>query len=383
MPQTAFITYSLTGVASATPAFVEGTAIPALRRPRAPRAPRATRAVPEADTADMPVADFTPPPPREPGAPIPAWAPVTEEDKTKLVHTMGIELTMMPPMLSKNPNTHDGRIVTGLAAVIEGLMDRDAKGLQARDAHKDGFAVEVPSKPMKTFGEIKRFYDYVSRTMRAVGLTPHHAHITSGGGHIHMGSVSLPVMINALRDIQNKPWLAWVFNEPDDSNSANSYTEDLEALDAKLKVAARTINCDPTLFNDGEVSDDAACALTFYGDLKYASLGYLPDDKGEVARYCQRYKTLELRFFEAPADWDEQEAHVRFADAYMRWVARTYKVAHCVVVVDTEAKLKAFTLTQCTDLFREFLNELGLPSAPYERMVTENLGYRFKKGKRV
>ncbi len=364
---------------SAVAAFIRADE-PAQTPVRRVRLPRATAvpdtSVDEATEAPVPVV-VTPTP--FPGQPIPAWTPVSEEDKTKLVHTMGIELTMMSPMMK---TTGYADIMNPFARIIDHVLDKEALGLHSRSAHKDSYAVEVPSKPISTLGGVKKFYDSVSPIMRGLGLTPHHPKLTSGGGHIHVGGMKDRDMINIVRHVQNNPWLAWTFNEPDDSNSAVSYTEELDDLDATLRDAAKTCNTNPTLFCD-ELSDDAQIAFLFYGNPEFATRDYIPDDKSHVVRYCERHKTLEFRFFEAPVDWDEQEAHVRFLDAYIRHIKSKYAKEFVVVEVDTAAKLKAFTKAQCEQAFRAFLTELGLPSAPYERMITENLGYRFKKGKRV
>ncbi len=341
---------------------------------------RRTRKV--ADAA--PVAEEKPLPPTTHVAT--PWPVVTAATDTPFGYSVGIELTMMPQVLSGKGSTVDTRITQNYASIMEKYLDSQPTGsgykLHSRDPHADSYCVECPSKPFKKWGDIKKFYDNYSKLMLDIGLLPHNGKISSGGGHIHIGGLKTAHMVNLMRDVQNKPWLMWTFNEPDDNTSANSFTDDLTGISDKLKKAAMTINADPILFAD-EISSQGAAALVFYGNPEFADTGWLPDDKGKALRYATAHHTLEFRFFEAPANWEEQEAQLRFVHAYVTYIDKTYKNKQVELTVTTMGELTAFKRQECEIAFRALLDTLDLPHAPYERMIKENLGYRFKRGKKV
>ena len=312
-----------------------------------------------------------------------SWPDVTTNDKTKLVCSMGIELTMMSTLLTGGDG--DDEICRAVANLIKATVKHRGAYkwvYQPTGVHTDAYAVEAPSIPLKTWGALRSFYDAVSPAMLGAGCSPHHMTITSGGGHIHCGGLSVALMANILRDVQNKPWLSWVFNEPDDSRSAGTFTTDVESVTQELKELARTINVKLSLVTR-QVNEAAKAAFTFYADTKNIEAEMLPSSKSDMLLYNDEHETLEFRFFEAPANWAEQLAHVKFLDAYIRWAKTEYATKDAVVVMDTSAKLKALTLPECEAAFLSFLTVLGLPPGPYARMLDQNLAYRFVKGTRT
>ena len=311
----------------------------------------------------------------------PMWEEVSVESKAKLAHKIGIELTMIPELIQSGSGRFDNNVASRTAQVVEYAMRaRDIKF--QNDPHSDGCAVEVPSKPMQVWGEIRKWYEQTYEVMVAAGCIPHHTKITSGGGHIHVGGLDASTIQNLFRDIQNRPYLNWVFNEADDSMTANNFASSLDSIPPKLKEAAKTVTYDPSIFCDDELSTDAQLALTFFGGVT-ASKEWFPGSKGYALRYSDGYGTLEFRIFEAPSNWGEQEAHIRFVEAYISWVEKEFKNTRPVVTVQTKTDVSKFTREQCEKEFRAFLITLGLPAAPYERLIAENLKQRFQRGKKV
>lgn len=317
------------------------------------------------------------------GPPMPqlsvTWPEVTHTDTTKLAHRIGVELTMMPPCLFKTACSENDDIANGYATAVKAILRK--KNVECNRIHRDMRAVEVTSKPMYNWGKVKTFYDQVSAAMRLTGLVPHVPEFISGGGHIHVGDVDADLVANMFRDIQNRPWLNWVFNDPDDQNT-HSYAMDLEGVKSSLKRAAAICNVDPGLFSD-ELTSEGEAALLFYGDTKYVSPTWFPDDKSRMVRYHSTYETFEFRFFQAPDNWKEQEAQIRFVEAYMAWMKTTYPEGTNVEVrLDTVAKIKAMDEEFCRNQFISFMYTLGLPVSPYQRMLDENLPDWFSRGDR-
>ena len=338
--------------------------------------PTAVPATKRARRTKIPALHPTPPA----AAQIKPWPTVTAKDETKLLYPIGIELTMIPPVIKSGTST-DSTIVQNYARIAQTLFDQRSIPTYS-DPHRDQFAVEVPSKVLKTWGTVKEFYDKAAGTLLEIGLMPHHPKITSGGGHIHVGPIKEMLALNIIRDMQNRPWLTWTFNEPDDGTTACTFTKSLNGLSDTVRAAATNVNVDPGLFCD-DLNEDAQIALVFYGNPKFVSSDWLPSSKGKMLRYIARHKTLEFRMFEAPANWQEQEAHIRFIESYIAWVEATYKKSPATVTIDRLEQLKSMTEESCRMEFVKFLEILGLPAAPYQRMLDQNLAYRFKKGERV
>jgi hypothetical protein len=311
-----------------------------------------------------------------------SWEPaVLMKSEERLPYTMGIELTMMPPCMSGNERhrDRDQRIASGYASVVSQLLIMGSVGHQR--CHQDQYAVEVSSDIMRTWGDVKAFYAKTAKAMTSAGLLPHVKEVISGGGHIHLGGIKPVLLANVLRDLQNRPYLNWIFNDPDDKNSSHSYATDLEDLDPKLVEAAKGCNYDPSLF--GRIQDQGKAALLFFGNTKYVSKEWFPDDKSKMVRHCGRYDTLELRFFQSPLDWTEQESQIRFAFAYLKSIEEKVKIHGDIQVkYRTIKQVQAITIVEAKEEFYELVQSLGLPAKAYHRFVEENLEDRYKRGVR-
>lgn len=354
-----------------------------------------------------------------------SWPEILATDKTPLIGTIGIELCAQPPGLCYPKNEDvDHALADAYASVVSALLDKEDFSVNA--CHGDFNSVEVSSKILRNWGEVRTFYDTVTRLTTAVGCTPHSQHHTSGGGHIHVGDLSVGECVNILRVLQNRPWISWVFNDPDDDRSANSFCDSLESMTMVKRVSASDFTEDEDDFDDraeyraaakkwaaeqnaiadkggsnalidaatklnvdlsvllsgASLDSKARTALTFYANPVYVDRKWLPSDKSGMLRWVPGYKTLEFRFFQAPLDWNEQMAHLKFVEALILWVRRELKDVYEVTNVSTEKQLQDITLEKAQAGFLSFLDVLGLPHKPYARMLVENLPDRFKRGVR-
>lgn len=317
-----------------------------------------------------------------PGYTPAVWEDVTDKTRTPFAYPIGIELTMIPTLVKDgNMTTHyDDDLVARLADVLNyAFQIHKIKAYKDQRPHRDGFAIEVPSPVFENWGEVKKWYDRVAGMMIDIGCIPHHPKVTSGGGHIHVSKLSPELIRNIFRDMQNRPYLAWIFNEADDDNSAATFTEELNDLSKELRADAARVTFDPSRF--GDISDEGQLALTFFSGIK-PSLKWFPSDKNSMLAYRSDFKTLEFRLFEAPSNWEEQQAHIAFVQAYIQWVDAAYKDKPPVVTMFQTKTEAALTQPQCEAEFRALLTTLGLPFAPFERMVKENLTQRFQRGTR-
>lgn len=313
-----------------------------------------------------------------------APATSTTSSKRPFLYQVGIEFTMMPPVCSgaKTTERSDGEIAGWYAQILEVVLQR--KRVKVHGCDRDGRAIEAPTLPLSNMAEAEKAYKDICGSMLSIGLVPAVQGIISGGNHMHWGPLPVRTMVNLFRHAQNSPWLAWVFNDPDDGLTAKTFTEALPEIDADMRANAVKLaaaGIDIAKFVDSEsLTIEAQNALTFYGDSAKFKPSWLPDDKGHMLRYCPEHETLEMRFFDVPITWDECEAQLMFADAYIRWIEHAYKTNMCQVHIDTPEKLKAITQEQAAKAFRDFCGLIGVPAERYEVWLTENLPVRFERG---
>ena len=314
-------------------------------------------------------------------------AVATASSSGKLVYKVGIEFTMMPPVCSgaKGNERSDNDIADNYASILETIMNR--KRFKVHECGRDGRAVECPTIPLSSWGDVKKAYDVICGSMVDIGLVPSVEGSIGGGNHMHVGPMPARTMVNLFRDLQNRPYLAWVFNEPDDNITAKSFTEFLEEMTPKLREQAKLISksgIDPTLFMDNSsISDEGKNALTFYGLLESFVLEWLPDDKSHALRYASDQKTLEFRFFETPLNWQECESQLMFVEAYIRWIEKKHTKDAVEVKIEKASQMAAYTEEQARTEFTAFIAELGLPLERYEVWLKENLPVRFERGERT
>jgi hypothetical protein len=310
---------------------------------------------------------------------------VTEEPLvtgTKLPYKLGIELTMQSPLaICKNVQDEGDRVIyTSLSRILSTVAG--LKRIKSYGIDRDGGCVEASSPILTTHEETEKWYKGMSGLMLQLGMTPHHDKMISGGGHLHVGPLPLKTAINCIRDMQNRPYLLWIFNEPDNTLASDLFTGDLVSLKPSLVKAAQNATFDPTVF--GEPSMEGRTALTFYGNPKYVKHDWLPDDKNRMARWLGGGGgRMELRLFEAPMNWEEQKAHLDFTWAYIKYIETTYKTEHAVTTVNSMVEQRKFTLEICRAEFLKFLTILGLKPEPYKRMLDENLTTKLQRLKVV
>lgn len=311
----------------------------------------------------------------------------TAKEPRKLLYKVGIEFTMMPPVCSgaKGNDRFDVDIAGNYASILELVLNR--RRFKVHECGRDGRAVECPTIVLTTWSEVKKAYDVIMGTMTDIGLVPSVEGSIGGGNHMHIGPMPTRTMVNLFRDVQNRPWLAWVFNEPDDNVTSKSFTESLEEIPAKLRDQAILLaknGIDPALFMESEnISTEGKNALTFYADVDKFNPKWLPDDKGHALRYDSSQKTLEFRFFETPINWAECEAQLMFVEAYIRWIEKTYASSSPQVVVENAEDMVSFTEEKARAEFTAFIAEIGLPIERYQSWLTDNLPVRFERGART
>lgn len=150
----------------------------------------------------------------------------------KFPYPIGIEMTAIPA--SYNEKLHQ-RGVLSLAGyhdyptdqLLDGLTYKIKKSLRKNQikfyhCQQDGHCIEVASPKLYSWSETERWAKAVRKVFKQHDCHPKHPETVCGGCHVHVGSIKVDDKIKLLSDVIMRPYLPWVFGEPDDTNSMNN-----------------------------------------------------------------------------------------------------------------------------------------------------------------
>jgi hypothetical protein len=287
-----------------------------------------------------------------------------ESDPLRVQAERLVPLLYGPPLKSTGSPSWDRKC--SLQRMFEASLPKFVEHLKAKtgDRHMSSCGkneIEFPSPVMTHMSQIEWYYARIKALADGIGAKPDNDKSTSGGGHVHVSPLGTANwtdsdFVAALLEVCDKPWLSWIFNDPDDHGTAMSPVSSI--VRAAWKMDEDT---------DGwlDVADFAKCAVR--------------------RNENNKKPTLEFRFFAAPRDWDEQRAHIVFLD---RWLSsflphkgRKYDkkeipdlphfLPRHLMQVSFEAARKGFV---------KLLKELKLPLSDYQRFIDRNLKVRYDKG---
>ena len=224
--------------------------------------------------------------------------------------------------------------------------------LPSATIHQDcDLTIEITSGILHSRDEVKRFYQKASAFAKRRGWPLTGDGFTSGGGHIHVSGDWPRGKTRWIRnDCINRPYLPWIFNEPDDDNSANH-------------------------------------PLTHYD----------PHYDKHVALRVIGSRHVEIRFFEAPHNLKEQMLHFDFAD---RWITsigptkqkvrakRKRRPCHCIFPCQPRRcyngekymDFSPWPIDRSIAEFKELLEQLNLSYKDYKVFVDRNLALKYEWG---
>lgn len=316
----------------------------------------------------------------------------------KLSNTIGIEFTYLYDIKKdplKLPNfkrlaieTKDNTACCFIAGKIEQQL-QNTKWEFCGDAYNDCGAIEIPSPIFKTVDEIKKFYTYLNKKIVSkYGLLSHRKDTTGGGGHIHVG-IPLHLINNSkklshflfslYRDMANRPYLNWIFNDWWDNNTANSllslHTTRISFLlregISSYSILWAILNA---IYNDNYYDKPTSVLREFSNmDGDYAICVNDSHDK----------PTIEFRIFDSKRNWQEVIDHVEFADKYISYIARQSKKRIRVVSeIKHKNALKRYPKNKAVKEFNKLLRLIGLEPKRYKKYLS-NLNNRYKYGSKL
>jgi len=325
--------------------------------------------------------------------------------KDKFPFAVGVELTGIRKEYSPTSDISsvaDNNSLTDAASrLVSAAMAKRYPDHYRISNYRDVHCVEFPSPIFKTLGEMKQFYDFTMAQFAKYYIAPHHPEIVCGGNHLHFELDDLEWIKKVLRDSVSRPWLPWVFTQPDDTTSCSNYDD--AHLGKKIRRVSRFIKdsvnpeppytyCSPTSFgfhymltNDNPYSSFKQWGgATASKDFAF-SFDHLPSSK---AFRSKKFKdemafVLEIRCVEAPLNWSEMMDQLDFFIRYVNWVkARPMPKGRTRLWKKKE--LQSIRRCDCVKEFYALLHQLGLDSKRYEKYVRRNLYTRWNlKRKRL
>ena len=315
----------------------------------------------------------------------------------KFITTYGIEFTY----LFNKKNRDDEDVADDLTNLIRTEFQLNPKFKQRiknrtwPHVDNDAGAVEIQSPVFKNIKEVKSFYIYMDAIVSQYPLVSHRKDIGGGGGHIHFGTeflktkknsgeLSFNFHLNLYRDMQNRPYLNWIFNEYFDNESAIDFRNCYNGDDTRQIIFSRQTF--KYLF-DKYVKPERAYRYDSdgkkYKDHVYKRIyGIFNMAKGYQLMTNNSYKTIEVRIFDGKRNWQEVKDHLFFLNAYIKYILELTKDGKEIKVKvrkfdDIEKLVKDDT---CIYEFTKLLRVIGLSSFDYMHYVDLNYKIRKKEG---
>jgi hypothetical protein len=292
----------------------------------------------------------------------------------KLPFTTGIEFTY----LTKN-KAYEENLSYAYKNLI--TVDMDKAKLKTHNIMCDEYAIEIASPVFKTWKEIEKFYGRMNEIVTKYPLVTHRKDTVSGGGHIHQGIpdkfLKNPVwllcyLVNVFRDITNRPYLLWIFNEPSNYKSSRSFVW-MKPEEPSLSSRSRLYDI---LFNSHSKID------LYYKVVDVLQM--FDDTKGFACRVDSNNlrPTIEYRFFDTPTSWKETELFVKFAGRYLNYLTQRTLAGHQArIYIDSPKDITILSRNdQCLHLFKSLLNGLDLNFKDYEPLIQKNYETRKRLG---
>lgn len=235
-----------------------------------------------------------------------------------------------------------------------------------------GDMVEIASSPFGTGLELLAFYRKFNKLMKGkYRCIPVHPTKCGGGMHINMGfdpdwtpQFTENFARNMIFDLGQRPYLGWIFNDPEDD---------------------KTSNCPPissTYQYDRLLSNKPKRQLTaFQKDMGIQSPSADSRNFGDKSCSINCHNTYaELRFFGMVENEREFCAAIKFATAYYRMIEKKTGDNQHIKPLSYSVRKKTLWRDNALSMFRILLDELGLDYNDYKNFVHRNFWTRVHFG---
>jgi hypothetical protein len=313
--------------------------------------------------------------------------------KNKFPFPVGVEMTGIRRGYSaENEANEVNEFLTEAASTLISVKMTKLYPKRFRIArYRDVHCIEFPSPVFRTLGGMKTFYDALMAQFAHYDIAPHHPDIICGGNHLHFELDGVEWMQKILRDSVNRPWIPWVFTQPDDTESANNFDD--EDLGVRLRKARRYLKrkeANPLEhlytqpYNLGYYDILSGTKLreeAYDGNWRNAAASkeyaFSFDVMPSTLRRGTNAVVLEIRCVEAPLDWSEMKDQLDFFIRYVNYV-KTRPMPKGRVRLWKKSDLQKIRRSDCIKEFYALLHELGLDPKRYEKYVRRNLYPRWQ-----
>lgn len=311
-----------------------------------------------------------------------------------LISTIGVEFTFVKSVFD----------ATSMSELVQRFQN--ATGFDERVIHTDSDACEVTSPIFTTYDQLNHFYLWINEVAESLGLhgiiwvTENDItdRLPTGGGHINLGypklttkdSVSerLHYLKNLTYILNFNPYITWIFNEPQDNDSAKHLGGYLKA-DGQIDNLRTFIQS----FKTETLSDFSSSSyittrqtnpITCYNPTAVAELS-LPIVFERTFR--EQRRAIEFRNFNAYEDEQDLFICVDFVNQLaLKCNDPNFCAYNFVDVTDhiqeqseRLAKIKS-DVQFCISEFNDLCNLIDVDPTVYHNKIVDNLEHRFELG---
>lgn len=226
-----------------------------------------------------------------------------------------------------------GTVIESISAIVDN--DPKLKPL-IWNVGTDPGCVEIPSAPLTNWKNLRSFYMQIDQICADHGFTANDNAIGTGS-HIHVEHKNdKELQAKIFRDMYYRPYVMWAFANPQDDQNCNAL--------ATGKF--------PRWVTD-------SYDRRYYGEYNYSL---------EYSGYALRMQdeTVEFRLFDMTWNWEEQEEHMAYVQAYIAWIKSD------AYVIPKPLKVSRFNeipLATAKRWFKKHIETLGLPWERYRKYV--------------
>jgi len=226
-------------------------------------------------------------------------------------------------------------------------------------------AFELATPKFKTFNELELWY---KKWDKVIKNSPYSATWDpfiktnkvwegSGGGHIHFNIPYKNIkkkalfILNVMRYASRYPWFNWVFNEWCDDDNANSMLE-VEQLKLSEVLDVLEINDNDDYNYNWSIDYLCACRLFVVDGVDITSkkltnifLKHSNDiGKDYAVRYDEDKNTMELRFFDAPKDFNQLKEHLAIGNIIIK---------DCIMMTDNNEYIQTIKYNNMSEYLKD------------------------------
>lgn len=307
---------------------------------------------------------------------------------------IGIELTGVPWQLTK-PLAYYELVDEHHRSLKRQLLHL---GINPWSIHVDDHCVEIPTRKATEWAKISHDIQGIRRVLNKNGYYPKHPLVVCGGAHVHVEIKDVRLKLWMVRDLIGRPYLPWVFGEPDDTESMVGLNGCWEEMDRELMRRIET-NCygGSCIYNsynsynfhnkvleilDNEHPEEVILPAIYPSEPLNARRLHRNISNKDYMVVLSDLGTIEFRFFEMAPNWAEQVLQLKWLWHYLEWAYASFVAGKRYPVrLLTSAQLQSITPSQAWDCFSDHCRTIGINPSEYAVFRKRNLLPRWQLGR--